>query len=345
MKGDNRLIPVLYALAAAVFYALNMPLSKGLLAHVAPTYMAAFLYLGAGVGMGAFYVLGGRRDQSEKLTKKDLPYTLGMIVLDIIAPILLMAGLTTATAANASLLNNFEIVATSLIALALFREKVSGRLWAGIGLITLSSILLTTEGSGSLSFSAGSLLVLAATCCWGLENNCTRRISDKNTYQIVTIKGIFSGLGSFIVALILGEPFAPLRYAAAAMALGFVAYGLSIFFYIRAQKRLGAAKTSAYYAAAPFVGALLSLLFLREPLSQTYFAALAVMAAGSAFVVVDTLLLRHTHLHTHTITHTHDGSTHTHVFTHEHGHIHMLSTDEHPHTHGPEEIHRAETKA
>ena len=340
MERNNRLIPILYAFVAAVFYALNMPVSKGLLTHVAPTFMAAFLYLGAGIGMAAIYLLGGRKDHSEKLTRADLPYTLGMIDLDIIAPILLMAGLTTATAANASLLNNFEIVATSLIALALFREKVSGRLWAGILLITLSSILLTTEGSGSLSFSTGSLLVLAATCCWGLENNCTRRISHKNTYQIVMIKGIFSGLGSFIVALVLREPFAPLRYVAAAMALGFVAYGLSIFFYIRAQKRLGAAKTSAYYAVAPFVGALLSLLLLREPLSRTYFAALAVMAAGSALVAVDTLLLRHTHLHTHTITHTHNGSTHTHVFTHEHGHVHMLSIDGHPHTHSLDEIHQ-----
>ena len=345
MERNNRLLPILYALIAAVFYALNMPVSKGLLAHVAPTFMAAFLYLGAGVGMAAIYLLGGRRDHSEKLTQADLPYTIGIVVLDIIAPILLMAGLTIATAANASLLNNFEIVATSLIALVLFREKVSGRLWAGIGLITLSSILLTTEGSGSLSFSTGSLLVLAATCCWGLENNCTRRISEKNTYEIVMIKGIFSGLGALIVALILGEPFAPLRYGLAAMALGFVAYGLSIFFYIRAQKKLGAAKTSAYYAAAPFVGALLSLLLLREPLSRTYFAALAVMAAGSALVVVDTLLLRHTHLHTHTITHTHDGSTHTHVFTHEHGHIHMLSTEGYPHTHSMEETHGAAPKA
>jgi drug/metabolite transporter (DMT)-like permease len=204
-----------------------------------------------------------------------------------------MAGLTTASASNASLLNNFEIVATSLLALALFREKISPRLWVGILLITLSSILLSVEGADSLIPSRGSLLVLAATCCWGLENNCTRQISDKNTYEIVMIKGLCSGTGSLIIALVIGEGLPALLPLLGALLLGFVAYGLSIFFYIRAQFTLGAAKTSAYYAVAPFVGAALSFLFLREQLSTHYFSALVVMICGSALVVVDTLWTDH----------------------------------------------------
>ena len=203
------LIAIGYAIAAAVFYALNVPCSKLLLEAVAPTYMAALLYLGAGLGVGFLYIFRhfrhGKEDISQRLSRKDLPYTVGMVLLDIIAPILLMTGVKLGTSANASLLGNFEIVATTVIALLLFREKVSRRLWGAIGLITLSSMILSFGGKESLSFSVGSLFVLGATVCWGLENNCTRSISDKSTYQIVTIKGFGSGTGALLVAYFLRE--------------------------------------------------------------------------------------------------------------------------------------------
>lgn len=281
---------VFYAIAAAVFYALNVPCSKLLLEKIAPTYMAAFLYLGAGAGVGIMYLFHHKHEASaERLEKRDMSYTVGMVLLDIIAPILLMLGVKLGTSANASLLGNFEIVATTLIALFFFKEKVSRKLWAAIGLITLSSIILSFGGKGSFTFSVGSLLVLGATACWGLENNCTRSISDKSTYQIVTIKGFGSAAGSLIVAVIIGEKLPDIKYILPAVVLGFVAYGLSIFTYIRAQKALGAAKTSAYYAVAPFIGAFLSFILLHESLTIVYLIALAVMIAGTAFVVSDTL--------------------------------------------------------
>ncbi len=281
---------ILYALLAAVFYALNTPFSKLLLGHVSPTYMAAFLYIGAGVGVGILYAFHIKNeDSSERIGKKDLPYTVGMILLDIIAPIFLMIGVKYGTAANASLLGNFEIVATALIALLAFKEAVSKRLWIAIGFITLSSILLSFEGSGSFEFSYGSLFVLLATICWGLENNCTRSISDKSSYEIVLLKGIFSGGGSFAIARLLGEEMPQLRYILLAMSLGFVAYGLSIFLYVKAQNGLGAAKTSAYYAAAPFVGTFLSFVVLGDKLTLMYLIALLVMITGTVFVVRDTL--------------------------------------------------------
>lgn len=283
-------ISIIFALLAAVFYAINTPLSKLLLDNVPATFMAAFLYLGAGAGVGIMYLFHWHKeDKAERLTKKDLPYTIGMIVLDILAPIFLMLGIKYGTAANASLLGNFEIVATTLIACLAFRESVSKRLWAAIGMITLSSILLSFEGTGSFRFSYGSVLVLLATACWGLENNCTRSISDKSTYEIVVLKGIFSGGGAFVIALISGEKIPEMRYILPAMLLGFVAYGMSIFLYIRAQRDLGAAKTSAYYAVAPFVGAFLSFVILGEKLTGIYFAALIIMIAGTAFVVKDTV--------------------------------------------------------
>lgn len=272
------------AILAAAFYALNAPLSKWLLAEVPPTMMAALLYLGAGGGMAlvrAGQRAVGRVPREAPLARADLPYTVGMVVLDIAAPIFLMIGLTRTTAANVSLLNNFEIVATALIALGLFGERISRRLWAAIVFVTVSSILLSVEDSSSFSFSLGSVFVLLACTCWGLENNCTRSIADKDPLQIVVIKGFGSGAGSLVIALMLGERLPAPGYALGALALGFVAYGLSIRFYIYAQRGLGAAKTSAYYALAPFLGAGLSLVLFRQRPQPYFWAALLLMAVGT----------------------------------------------------------------
>jgi len=338
MKYKN-LTAIFYALGAAVFYAINVPCSKLLLDSVSPTFMAGFLYLGAGLGVGLMNVLGiAKPKHEEKLNRKDMPYTLGMILLDIIAPILLMIGVSVGTSSNASLLGNFEIAATTLIALLLFKEPVSGQLWASIVLITLSSMILSFEGSGSLHFSVGSLFVLGASVCWGLENNCTRSIAEKSTHQIVTVKGLCSGLGSLIIAFLTGEKLPEIRYIMLTMILGFVSYGLSIFTYIRAQKTLGAAKTSAYYAIAPFVGAFLSFVLLRETLSANYLTALAIMMAGTVLAVCDTLQHSHVHEHVHTFTHTHDGTTHTHTIVHSHEHQHYFSDSHHRHSHSVAEL-------
>ena len=271
---------VLCAVLAAAFYALNAPLSKLLLTDTPPTMMAAFLYLGAGCGMLVTrLVRGGAGEQ--RLTRQELPYTVAMVLLDIAAPIALMAGIARTSAANASLLNNFEIVATSLIALWIFKEPISRRLWLGIGLVTLSSFILSASDVAALSLSAGSLLVLLACVCWGFENNCTRRLSSKDPVQIVVIKGIFSGLGALMIALAVGERLPGLWSILCALALGFVAYGLSIALYIYAQRELGAAKTSAYYAVAPFIGVAMSLMIFREIPSLSFLVALVVMIAGT----------------------------------------------------------------
>ena len=178
-----------FAILAAALYAINIPFSKLLLMQVQPTMMAALLYLGAGLGLFIYSLLRKEKEQGEPLTKAELPYTIGMIVLDIAAPILLMLGLDRTNSANASLLNNFEIVATSMIALLVFKEVLSKRLTIAIALVTLASVILGFEGKGSFQFNTGSLFVLGAACCWGLENNCTRMLSSKSSVQITTIKG------------------------------------------------------------------------------------------------------------------------------------------------------------
>jgi drug/metabolite transporter (DMT)-like permease len=286
---------IAFAILAAVLYAINAPFSKILLEFMPPTLMAGFLYVGAGIGM-IFIALMRKIKKYEakelKLTKSELPYTIAMIVLDIAAPICLLFGLNSTTAANASLLNNFEIVATAIIALMVFKEKISTRLWFGIFFVTLSCGILSFEDVSSLRFSYGSLFVLLATICWGFENNCTRKISSKDPLQIVLLKGIFSGIGSLIIGLFIGEQIEALWSIVAVLCVGFVAYGLSIYFYVYAQRLLGAARTSAYYAVAPFIAAILSLIIFREIPDVTYFVALVLMIVGAWLSSQDKPLIR-----------------------------------------------------
>lgn len=287
---DKKSQAIGFAVLAAALYAINAPVSKLLLSKVSATMMAAFLYLGAGIGLSLLQIIqkGTHKEVKEKpLTRRELPYTIGMIVLDIAAPLFLMAGLTMTTAANASLLNNFEIVATSVIALVIFHEAISKRLWIAIGLVTVASLILSFEDISSLSFSMGSVFVLLACVCWGFENNCTRMLSEKSPIEIVVIKGFCSGMGSFVIALIMREPIPKLIYILGALVLGFVAYGLSIFFYIYAQRYLGAAKTSAYYAISPFIGVAVSFVIFRQTPTIWFLIALVIMMIGTYFASTD----------------------------------------------------------
>ena len=323
---NSKSIATVYAILAAALYAINVPLSKVLLNYVEPTMMASFLYLGAGIGLFLFGIvekLIGKSGKKEPLTKKELPYTIAMVILDIVAPILLMLGIARTNSANVSLLNNFEIVATSIIALVVFKEVISKKLWFAIFLVTIASIVLTFEGQGSFVFNQGSLFVLGACLCWGFENNCTKMISNKSSVEIVVIKGTFSGLGSLIVALLLGESIPALKWLFCVLILGFVAYGLSINFYIMAQKDLGAAKTSAYYSVAPFLGVAFSMFLLKERPSLQFFVAFLIMIFSTILMVKDTIELQHTHEHRH------GDLVHTHLHTHsgdseEHGHEHLV---------------------
>lgn len=342
MKNKKNIAAV-FAVLAAALYAVNIPLSKILMQHIAPTMMAAFLYLGAGAGLFLYSLLGhmlGKQTIKEPLTRKELPYTIAMIVLDIIAPILLMYGILRTDSANVSLLSNFEIVATSLIALLIFKEILSKRLWIAIGLVTFASIILSFEGEGSFSFNTGSLFVLGACLCWGFENNCTRMLSSKSSVEITMIKGCFSGLGSLVIAFLVGEDLPAVIWAAAALILGFVAYGLSINFYILAQKDLGAAKTSAYYSIAPFLGAAFGMVLLGERPGSRFYVALIFMIISTVLMAKDSISLQHTHthVHIHTHVHRHGDMVHVHEHQHEHSHTHVHAEDGECHSHTHDDI-------
>jgi len=277
-------ISILWAILAAALYAISSPISKILLNQIPPTMMAALLYLGAGIGMSVIGLCRHKTYQlgmENRLTKKELPFTVGMVILDIAAPIFLMFSLTLSDPANVSLLNNCEIVTTSLIAFFIFKETIAKRVWIGISLITIASIILSVEDISSLSFSFGSLFVLLACICWGFENNCTRKLSLKDPLQVVIIKGFGSGLGALLISIVIKETSTNVVYIIATLLLGFISYGLSIYFYVSAQRELGAAKTSAYYAVSPFIGVAISFILFLEVPNISFIIALLIMVLGT----------------------------------------------------------------
>lgn len=345
---NKKSLAAAYALLAAVLYGIQVPFSKILMNGLDPLFLAALLYLGAGTGMLAvrtaeYFVLPRRREAV--LEKKDFPYVLLMVILDIAAPVLLLTGLRMSSAGTVSLLGNFEIAATALLAMAIFHEAVGKRVWISIGLITAACMLLSVGDLSAVRLSPGALTVLLACAVWGLENNCTRRLSGKDPMQIVIIKGLGSGTGSLILTACFGKFSGSAVYILGAAALGFVAYGLSIYFYVRAQRSLGAARTSAFYAAAPFIGVILSWAVLQEKITWTFLLALSLMVSGCILGISEKhnhmhVHLRETHEHMHSHNDGHHSHTHGYEVIGEHSHMHTHEEIRHSHPHTPDTHHR-----
>lgn len=279
---------ILCAFLAAAFYALNAPLAKLFLSSVSSSSMAGLLYLGSGLGMLAVHTVK-KNDGEKPFEKKDTPYIALMIVLDCLAPIFLMEGLKSSRAENVALLNNFEIVATTMIAVLFFKERIRKKTALAIVLITLSSFILSFEGRESFHFSLGSLLVILACACWGLENNATRKLSHADPALVVIFKGIGSGGIALMISVLSGNDIPDVRTTLLIMLLGFVSYGLSILFYVYAQRGLGAARTSSYYAIAPFIGVFLSLILFKNIPSSSFYYALLIMLSGVIILNKDSL--------------------------------------------------------
>jgi drug/metabolite transporter (DMT)-like permease len=338
MELWSRLYKYRWGLFAALAFGLYSPVGKVLLERLSPFLLASLTYLGAGIGMLALGLLRRRAEAEEKeagLSRKDLPYLIMMVVLDACAPILLFVGLISTSAATVSLLTNFEIVATTVIAMAIFKEAVGKRLWIAVVFITVGGIVLSVEDWDGLVLSPGALCVLGAALLWGLENNCTRMTSLSDPVQTTVIKGIGSGLTALALALIFEKIRFDPAFAALALFLGFVTVGLSVWFYILSQRDLGAARTSSVYALAPFIGVTISFLALHERPAPSFYVALALMAIGLFLSASEC----HVHFHTHKCQdhdhlHTHDDMHHVHhtgdcpkKHTHRHAH------DENPHSH------------
>ncbi|MCX6033611.1 MAG: EamA family transporter, partial [Chloroflexi bacterium] len=331
-----RFYPALQALFAAVLFGASAPLSKLLLGEVQPVPLAAFLYLGSGSGAFLMLLIQHFRNRGQKveahLSRGDLPWLGGALLAGGIgAPIILLLGLERTPASTASLLLNFEGVATTLIAVSFFKESIDRRIAWAIGLVTLASILLTWTG-GNWGFSLGALGIVGACFLWGLDNNFTRHISAKNPLIIVGIKGLGAGTFSLVLCLLIQQQLPAWNIILLAMLLGSISFGISIQLFIVAMRSLGAARTSTLFGIAPFVGVVLSLVLLRELPQTLFWAALPVMLTGAGLMLTENHAHHHIHLpmeHNHR--HSHPDEHHTHggqddiplvngSHTHEHRH-------------------------
>lgn len=277
---------VLFAIGSAVLYALYPPLAKILIKDCPPAYLSAFLYFGAGIGIAIVLLFLSHKEgaRGTNLMRTDLSKLVAVIIFNVAASILMNTGVKLTSASNIALLGNFEIVATTLIAIFFFKEHVKWTVGTGIGVITVASLLLSIADWTNLSLSVGSILAICATICWGLENNFTRVLSERDPLQIVVVKGLGVGVGSLLVAFAMREKLPEPRVILFALLLGFVAYGISIVFYIFAQRGIGAAKTSAYYAIAPFISVILSVIIFGEHLVASFVIALILMIVGTVIL-------------------------------------------------------------
>jgi len=342
----SKIYPVIQAVLAAILFGVSAPLSKMLLGNIEPVPLASFLYLGSGAGLFLYqvikYAVSKEKLKEASLKKKDVPWLLGSIIFGgVAAPIILMISLVRTPASTASLLLNFEGVATALIALLLFKENIGKSVGAAIVLITISSIILTWDLRNQWGFSIGAAGIIAACVCWGVDNNFTKKISFKNPFAIVTIKGFSAGLFSLVLSFLIKNQFPSYTIIFGAMLLGFFSYGLSIVLFVLAMRSLGSARTSALFGTAPFIGAILSFILYKELPDLIFLIALPVMILGTVFLLKEKH--NHMHFHEHLIhehKHTHDDGHHNHIHDNEislpHSHIHEHKAIEHEHPHTPD---------
>jgi drug/metabolite transporter (DMT)-like permease len=347
--------PITQALLAAMLFGASAPFAKLMLGEVQPVFLAALLYLGSGMGMLLFKVIKHRRSISmpveAQLSASDIPWLTGAVIAGgVAAPIVLLFSLRDTPAATASLLLNFESIATTLIGTLIFKEAIGRRVWYAIACVTVASILLSWQGGGEWGISLGALGIVLACTLWGVDNNFTRNISAKDPTVIVMIKGIGAGTFSLALALLLGNPLPGFTSIIGGLLLGGICYGVSIMLFVHAMRALGAARTSALFGAGPFIGAIISLMLFQENLSMLALIAFPLMIAGAGLLIGED----HSHVHQHDQiehqhSHTHDDGHHAHthpevdgVIVGAHSHLHRHAPLRHEHPHTPDIHHRHE---
>jgi drug/metabolite transporter (DMT)-like permease len=356
MRSLQRLpVGVPAALLAAVLFGASTPFAKRLLGEIAPVLLAALLYLGSGLGLGVLYVLRhwlrhrppssarraspdvgearpARHDEAP-LGRAELPWLAGAVFFGgMVGPVLLMLGLRATPASTASLLLNLESVFTALLAWFAFRENVDRRIAAGMAAIVAGGVLLSWQGRPEAGLPWGALAIAGACACWGIDNNLTQKVSAGDPLQVAAIKGAVAGSVNLVLALLLGAALPPAGVVLLAGAIGFLGYGLSLVLFVLALRHIGTARTGAYFSLAPFVGAAVSLVLLREPMSPLFVVAAGLMGLGIWLHLSE----RHEHEHSHPAM-VHE---HRHVHDEHHQHDHPPGVDptephSHPHAHAP----------
>lgn len=337
-----------FGLAAAALFGLSAPLAKLLLHEIGPVLLAGLLYLGAALGLWTQRALRPHTKEAG-LTPRD-GWRLGLLVLagGIAGPVLMLLGLGRVTALTGSLLLNLEAPLTLLLAVLLFREHLGRHAALAAGLIVTGALLLKLD-AGGLGADAPGVMLLAGACgCWALDNNLTQQLSLKDPFAIVRVKTLVAGVVNVALGLVIesGPPLPAPAAIAGALLLGSVSYGLSVVLDAYALRLVGAAREAAYFATAPFVGALASIVLLGDALRALDALAMLVMALGVAFLLRE----RHAHLHAH------DALEHEHLHAHDdhhqhrhadgdppgepHSHLHRHAPLVHDHPHLPDAHHR-----
>ena len=327
---------VLAALAAAFLFGAGTPLAKILLDQVSPWVLAGLLYLGSGLGLGLYRLVRG--SPTPRLNRGDTVWMIAAVLCGgVLAPVLLMLGLSGMPSSHAALLLNAEAVLTTLLAWAVFRESLGRRIVLGMGAIVAGALLLSWPQNAALQNVQPTslwpaLTVLLACALWALDNNFTRKVALNDASWIACIKGLVAGSTNLGLAWAVGTAWPELTHMSAAipaaMGVGFLAYGVSLALFVVALRHLGASRAGAYFSVAPFVGALFSVLFLSEPVTWQLLAAASLMALG--------IWLHLTEHHTHT--HAHEALEHAHAHTHDmhhqhHRHDQLATTGSHTHWH------------
>jgi len=322
---------VFYALLASFLFGITTPMAKALLQDTMPILLAGLFYLGSGVGLALCLLLGGKAKLAESgpsLKRADFPWLAGAVFAGgIVAPVLLMLGLATAQASAASLFLNCESVFTALIAWFVFKENFDKRILLGMFVIVLGGVLLSVDFTSGFALSNGVLLITTACIGWAVDNNLTRKISNSNPAQIACIKGLVSGVTNCALALFLGAKIPSFLVIAESMSIGFLGYGVSLVLFVLALRHIGTARTGAYFGLAPFVGAIVAIIFLRETVSLPLVVAAVLMGIG--------LWLHLTEEHSHE--HEHDEIEHEHEHVHDEHHQHDHCSDDPP---GEPHIHK-----
>jgi drug/metabolite transporter (DMT)-like permease len=339
---------VMAALASALLFGMTTPIAKQLLGGTQPLLIAGLLYLGSGVGVSILRVVQDRGWSATGLAPRDWPWlALTTLVGGIIAPALLMAGLARADAASASLLLNLEVVFTAALAWLVFSEPANPRVVWGLAAIFAGGLILVGPARFSADHDLAALALIVAAClCWALDNNLTRKVSAGDARVLAAIKGLVAGVTNVALAVSLGAALPAVAHVAATLLLGFLGYGLSLVLFIVALRHLGAARTGAYFATAPFIGAAVAMVLPGASGDAAFWAAAVCMGVGVWLHVTESHEHEHTHeplQHSHA--HTHDEHhQHTHPFpwngAEPHTHAHAHGGLRHSHAHFPDIHHR-----
>lgn len=332
----------LFALIAAALFGASTPLAKLMLGDLSPAGLAGLLYLGSGLGLLVVRLVvhpwrsANSPAPETPLAARDYPWLVGATIAGgVVAPVLLLWGLSGASASGASLLLNLESVITTLVAAALFREAVGRRVWTAAALMLAAGLALSWQPQAEYKFSLHALAVVGACFCWAFDNNFTRKVSATDPVMLVMIKGLTAGSFNLVLAFALGLRFPATGIFIGALVLGFLSYGVSLVLFIYALRHLGTARTAAHFSTAPFIGAAIAIFALGEPFTVSFGVALALMAAATSLVLTE----QHAHEHTH------DYMAHSHRHIHDGHHRHAHSGDEGPESHAHRHEHAPLTHA